>query len=151
MNNHPTRPAGAPHPSCPARENEKGFTLFETIVALGVFVLAALGLAQAIQGAIDVAILARDRALTRTLLESRLAYNLVDPPRPGAPRKVEIDGPPALRFEETLIPHTTATNAKGRNLADLYELTILATPQGAGEPEKISILMHRPRSLHPAQ
>jgi prepilin-type N-terminal cleavage/methylation domain-containing protein len=119
------------------------FTLFEVLVALAVFVLAALGIAQAIAGAIDAAMAARDRAIIREVLESRLAYCQAIPPPPDQPRKPE-DGPPGFVIEEKLEP-VAATNADGQALDRLFRLTITAARKDQAQAkESVSVLVFNP-------
>lgn len=122
---------------------QAAFTLFEIMIALAVFALAALGIAEAMQGTIDVAILARDRVLVRTELESRLAVCLAAPPRPGTPRQVKSTRSDRFQIEETVVPYE-AKNREGQPLRDLYQLTILAKPKQPGESEKVSVILYHP-------
>jgi len=62
---------------------QKGFTLFEVLIALAVFALAVTGLAIALESIVQTALEARQRTLLRMELESRLAYDMVDPPIEG--------------------------------------------------------------------
>ncbi len=59
------------------------FTLFEVLIALAVFALAVTGLAMALESIVQTALEARQRTLCRMELESRLAYDMVDPPIEG--------------------------------------------------------------------
>lgn len=118
------------------------FSLFEVLIALAVFALAALGIGQAISGSVDAAMAARDRSLFRTALESRLAYCQAFPPKPGEVRRVEGTAP-GLRIEETLELHS-AENAKGKPVENLFRLTLTASREGGRDQEKISILLLQP-------
>lgn len=115
-------------------------------MALAVFVLAALGIAQALKGTMDVAITARDRVFLRTQLESRLAYCLAQPPPPGTTRQMKSKDQDGVDFVETLVPYV-AKNAQGQDLANLFELTIKARAKNAPdeETEKISVVIYHPR------
>lgn len=115
-------------------------------MALAVFVLAALGIAQALKGTIDVAILARDRVFLRTQLESRLAFCLAQPPPPGTTRQIKSQDQDGVNFVESLIPYV-AKNAQGQDLANLFELTIKARAKNAPEEdtEKISVVIFHPQ------
>ena len=125
--------------------DRRAFTLFEVMIALAVFVIASLGIAQALKSTIDVAIMARDRVILRTQLESRLAFCLAEPPRPGAKRQIKSQEKGGVQFEETLIPYLVK-NAEDQELANLFQLTIVATQNDSGkdESEKISLVIYRP-------
>ena len=62
------------------RRSAMAFTLFEVLIALAVFAMAVTGLAMALESIVQTALEARQRTLSRMELESRLAYNMVDPP-----------------------------------------------------------------------
>lgn len=65
------------------RSSQSGFTLFEVLIALAVFAMAVTGLAIALESIVQTALEARQRTLSRLELESRLAYDMVDPPLEG--------------------------------------------------------------------
>jgi type II secretory pathway component PulJ len=100
-----------------------GFTLFEIMIALGVFMLAVVGIAKAIDSTLQAALEARQRAQCREQLESRLAYCLADPPQIGPPRVIPADKNNGVRVEETLEPYP-AKNAKGLEIEGLKKLVI---------------------------
>ena len=56
----------------------RGFTLFEVLIALGVFAIAVTGLVIGLQSTLDAALTARQRALARFVIESRLAASMTD-------------------------------------------------------------------------
>jgi prepilin-type N-terminal cleavage/methylation domain-containing protein len=117
----------------------KAFTLFEVLIALAVFVLAALGIAQAISGTVDAAMAARARSQSRSVIESRLAFCQAMPPKVGERRNVEVGG---WRIEESLRPFS-AKNAEGKSVKGLYELKISAREGKLTNTETISILIHK--------
>jgi prepilin-type N-terminal cleavage/methylation domain-containing protein len=122
-----------------ASARRKAFTLFEVLIALAVFVLAALGIGQAISGTADAALAARNHSQIRTVLESRLAYCQALPPKPGQVQRTEISG---LLIEESLRP-ANLKNSEGNPLEGLFELTITATRKNPAESDKVSVLVHR--------
>lgn len=101
----------------------EGFTLFEVLIALAVFMLAVAGLAAALDTALQAALDVRERNQFRSMLESRLAYCQADPPQAGSPRVIEADKNHGVRIEESVEPYR-AKNAQGSELAGLTKLTI---------------------------
>lgn len=120
----------------------KAFTLFEVLIALAVFVLAALGIGQAIAGTVDAAAAARSRAHIRAILESRLAFRQASPPREGTSQRSQISG---LAIEESLKPFQ-AVNSEGKAVKRLFELTISARSENPPASDKVSILVYLPES-----
>lgn len=103
-----------------------GFTLFEVLIALAVFMLAIVGIAKALDTALQIALEARQRTLCREQLESRLAFCLVVPPPLGQPRIIEAENNHGVRIEETLEPFA-AQNAKSQEVQGLKKLVIRTT------------------------
>ncbi len=131
-------------PPVHAAPPRRAFTLFEVLIALTVFALAALGIAQAISGGIDAAMAARNRSLIRTMLESRLAFCQALPPPVGAARPVE-EIPPGFRVRE-ILESFAATNAEGKAVENLFRLTVTAARIGPPEEvETASILLFQPQ------
>lgn len=119
----------------------RGFTLFEVLIALAVFMLAVVGIAKALDMALQAALEARQRTQCRQQLESRLAYCLADPPQEGAARVIPAEKNNGVRVEETLVPYP-AKNAKGEDLHGLKKLRIL-TKSGT-QSDSAGILLHHP-------
>ena len=130
-----------PHPgrnSCQA-----GFTLFEVLVALGVFSIAVTGLAIALDSAVGAAFEARERSQCRTLLESRLAAAMSDPPLNGK-RVIEARDNHGVRVEETLDVFEAKTT-NGVVVPGLYKLKITAEfEKGKSGRETAEILIYKP-------
>ena len=124
-----------------SRIGDRGFTLFEVLLALGVFMLAVTGLVMAIDTALQAALEVRQRSMCRTELESRLAYCQGDPPPVGTPRMLEASKNHGVRVEETMEPFT-AQNAKGAEIPDLKKLTV-KTASG-DQKDSAEILIHQP-------
>jgi len=100
-----------------------GFTLFEVLIALAVFMLAVTGIALALQNGLQAQLEIRRSMLCRTELESRLAYCMANPPPPGAPRVIDAHDHHGIRVEESVTPFT-AKNAKGVEITGLQRLVI---------------------------
>jgi prepilin-type N-terminal cleavage/methylation domain-containing protein len=118
-----------------------GFTLLEVMMALAVFMLAVVGIAKAIDTALQAGIEARSRAQCRQQLESRLAYCLADPPPPGPTRVIEAAKNRGVRVEESLEPFA-ARNAKGQEIQGLKKL-VIKTISG-NQSESAEILLNHP-------
>ena len=116
----------------------RAFTLFEVLIALGVFAVAVTGLALALQSAVDAALNARSRMLARTMIESRLA----NPPLDG---RREIDG----RTNNGIHVLETFEQAEIRDtnnaiLPSMWRLKVTAEPARGGTKEIAEILVYRP-------
>jgi type II secretory pathway pseudopilin PulG len=126
----------------PSQRNRSkaGFTLFEVLIALAVFMLAVTGIAIAIDTALQATLDIRQRSLSRSLLESRLAYCLADPPA-GQKRIIEASKNHGVRIEEIMEPYT-AKNAQGIAVNGLKKLTI--TAKTGTQTDSASVLLYRP-------
>jgi len=118
-----------------------GFTLFEVLIALAVFMLAVTGLAVALDTALEAALQVRERSLCRSELESRLAYCQANPPPEGSPRIVEANRNRGIRVEESLAAYP-ARNSAGAEIAGLKKLTIIT--RAGKESDRAEILVNRP-------
>jgi type II secretory pathway component PulJ len=118
-----------------------GFTLFEVLIALAVFMLAVVGIAKALDTALQAALEARQRTQCRQQLESRLAYCLADPPQEGTPRILPAEKNKGVRVEETLTPYA-AKNAKDQELQGLKKLKIVT--KSGNQTDVAEILLNRP-------
>lgn len=118
-----------------------GFTLFEALLALAVFVLAFGGLLAALDSALGAGLEARNVSRLRHELESRLAYCMVDPPGPGQKRVVEAKANRGFRVEESLEPFQ-AENANREVLDGLWTLDIQISIDG--ETARAQTLLYRP-------
>ncbi len=117
------------------------FSLFEVLIALGVFAIAVIGLAVALDSAVQAAFEARGRAFARMQLESRLSACLADPPLQGK-RVIEARDNHGVRVTETLEPYEVKTT-NGDIVPGLWKLKILAD-WGAKKTETADILLYRP-------
>lgn len=120
--------------------SRKGFTLFEVLLALGVFALAVTGLIIAIDTTLAAALEARQRSLCRAELESRLAYCLADPPVQGK-RILAASENHGVKVEEVLSPWS-AKNAQGAELSGMQKLTVTVTK--GSQSDSAEILLYRP-------
>jgi prepilin-type N-terminal cleavage/methylation domain-containing protein len=108
------------------------FTLFEVLIAMGVFALAFMGLAIALDSAISAGIETRDAANLRAELESRMAYCQAIPPPPGAKRNIAAKDNRGIAIEEKMEPFLVK-NEDGEELQNLWLLTIKAEANGITE------------------
>jgi type II secretion system protein I len=123
------------------KRNAPGFTLFEVLIAMGVFAIAVTGLVMALDSAVQAAFEARERALSRMVLESRLAAAMIDPPLNGS-RTIEARDNNGVRVEEKM----EAFQAKATNdvlVTGLWKLSITAD-WGGKRKESAEILIFRP-------
>ena len=122
--------------------NRRGFTLFEVLVALGVFAIAVTGLAIGLQSAVEAALSARERALARFVIESRLAAAMIDPPLDG---KREIDGRTnnGISVVETF-EQVELKDTNGQILPGMWKLQVMAELGCGGGKERAEILVYRP-------
>lgn len=118
-----------------------GFTLFEVLIALAVFMLAVIGVAKAIDTALQAALEARQRNSCRQQLETRLAFCMAEPPPVGQPRILDAGKNGGIRVEETLEPYPLK-NAKSQEITGIKKLVIKAS--SGNQSDKAEILMNRP-------
>ncbi|MEI6035349.1 MAG: hypothetical protein WCS65_13855 [Verrucomicrobiae bacterium] len=119
------------------------FTLFEVLLALGVFAIAVTGLAMALDSAVQAAFEARERALARIVLESRLAAAMSDPPLKGK-RVIEARDNGGVRVEETLNVFEAKTT-NGTLVPGLWKLKVTADwGRGKEGRESAEILIYKP-------
>lgn len=123
--------------------NRRGFTLFEILIALAMFAIAVTGLAIALDSIVQAALGARERALARIQLESRLAAAMIDPPLNGK-RIIEARDNNGVRVEETLDPYEVKTIDE-KILSGLWKLKVVAHWEERGEngTEEAEILIYR--------
>lgn len=122
--------------------NKRGFTLFEVLIALGVFAIAVTGLAIGLQSAVEAALTARQRALARFVIESRLAAAMTDPPLDG---KREIEGRTnnGISVLETF-EQVELTDTNGQIISGMWKLRVEADLGRGGSKESAEILVFRP-------
>ena len=119
------------------------FTLFEVLIALGVFSIAVTGLAIALDSAVVAAFEARERALARVVLESRLSAVLSDPPLGGS-RVIEARDNNGVRVEETMEKFEARTT-NGVPVTGLWKLRVIADwGRRDKSKETAEILLFRP-------
>jgi type II secretion system protein I len=120
----------------------RGFTLFEVLVALGVFAIAVTGLAIGLQSAVEAALSARQRALARFVIESRLAAAMTDPPLDG---KRTIDGSTnnGISVVETF-EQVELQDTNGQIIPGMWKLHVAAEFGRERTKEQAEILVYRP-------
>ena len=119
----------------------QGFTLFEVLIALAVFMLAVTGLAIALNTALQATLEVRQRSFCRLELESRLAFCQANPPPVGTPRILEASKNHGVKVEESLAPYPVK-NAKGIEVQGLKKLTIKTT--SGNQTDTAEILLNLP-------
>jgi type II secretory pathway pseudopilin PulG len=119
------------------------FTLFEVLIALGVFAISVTGLAIALDSAVMGAFEARQSALGRMALESRLSAAMSDPPLNGK-RVIEARDNNGVRVEETMEVFEAKTT-NGTPVSGLWKLKISVDwGRGNKSKETAEILLFRP-------
>ena len=111
-----------PTTNCRCFATTAAFTLFEVLIALAVFALAVTGLAIALESIVQTALEARQRTLARMELESRLAYDMVDPPIEGD-RTLSAAENHGFEITESATPQELE-DGEGNPLQSLYRLKI---------------------------
>ena len=122
-------------------KRESGFTLFEVLIALAVFMLAVAGLAIALNTALQATLEVRQRSFCRTELESRLAFCQANPPPVGTPRILEASQNHGIKVEESLVPWPVK-NAKGLDVQGLKKLVIKT--RSGNQTDSAEILLNLP-------
>jgi type II secretion system protein I len=119
----------------------RGFTLFEVLIALGVFAIAVTGLAIGLQSAVEAALSARQRALARFVIESRLAAAMTDPPLDG---KRTIDGSTnnGISVVETF-EQVELQDTNGQIIPGIWKLQVVARIGKTESEERAEILVYR--------
>ena len=119
------------------------FTLFEVLIALGVFAISVTGLAIALDSTVMAAFEARERALARMVLESRLAEVQFDPPLNGN-RVIEARDNHGVRIEESMQKFEPKTT-NGTAVTGLWKVKIVADwGRRDKSHETAEILLFRP-------
>jgi type II secretion system protein I len=122
--------------------NFGAFTLFEVLIALGVFAIAVTGLALALQTAVDAALTARQRALARLVIESRLSAAMTDPPL-GGRREIDARTNHGIGVVETC-EQEQLKMTNGTDLPGMWKLKVVAEFGRNGAKESAEILIYKP-------
>jgi type II secretion system protein I len=122
--------------------NRQGFTLFEVLIALGVFAIAVTGLAIGLQSAVEAALSARQRALARFVIESRLAAAMTDPPLDGK-RTIDARANNGVAVEETF-EQIELQDTNGQIIPGMWKLQVTAKFSADGTSERAEIMVFRP-------
>ena len=122
--------------------SKRGFTLFEVLVALGVFAIAVTGLAIGLQSAVEAALSARQRALARFVIESRLAAAMTDPPLDGK-RTIDARANNGVAVEETF-ERIELQDTNGQIIPGMWKLQVTAKFSADGTTERAEIMVFRP-------
>jgi type II secretion system protein I len=122
--------------------NRQGFTLFEVLIALGVFAIAVTGLAIGLQSAVEAALSARQRALARFVIESRLAAAMTDPPLDGK-RTIDARANNGVTVEETF-EQIELQDTNGQIIPGMWKLQVTAKFSADGTSERAEIMVFRP-------
>ena len=111
--------------------------MFEVLIALAIFSFAVVGLVIGLDSVVKAMMETRARAFSRLALESRLAYNLIDPPLEGE-RVIRSNG---IDFRESLTS-VPLLDAQGNQINGVYRLKIHSKYDH--DEEEAEILLYRP-------
>jgi Tfp pilus assembly protein PilV len=126
-----------------AHKRRRGYILFELVIALTIFALAVLGLAKALNQALETAnLLKRDQIIRigmRNFLEEIRRKPLADM------STTSMDTTYGVTYTSSTEPVTLRTTS-GSNLTDIYNLTIKATSSFNDVPEEatLSVYVYKP-------
>ena len=125
------------------RRSEKAFTLFEVMMALGVFGIAVIGMMMALNGALNAAREARIGQFVRTEMDNRLAQ--LEAERPQELERTVEAGSPKIAFVES-IRRETVQGGNRTSLDGFWRIQVLARWQASGEKreEEASFLVYAP-------
>jgi len=114
------------------------------MIAMGVFAIAVVSLAMALQTSVQAALDARQASFSRMQLESRLSIAMADPPTNGR-RVIEARDNNGIRIEETLEPYEAKTT-NGVLVPGLWKLKITAGTgeRGTKDKDTAEILIYKP-------
>ena len=118
--------------------NSRAFTLFEVLISLAIFSLAVTGIVIALESMAQTCIDTRESVLSRLQLESRLAYNMVDPPLDG---DRTVDNHHGVITTESFTP-LSLNNAAHQEITGIYRLKI--TSQYGKTKNEAEILLYHP-------
>ncbi len=114
------------------RKKSAAFTLFEVLIALAVFAFSVAGLVISLDSMVKAVLETRERAFLRLALESRLAYNMIEPPM-GGDRTLTING---ISFLESLTK-VDMTDANNKEIPNIYRLKISSSYEKATDSAEI--------------
>ncbi len=106
-----------------ANKAARAFSLFEILIALGIFALAFMGLALALDAAISAGLESRSLSRMRAEMDNRLAFCLAQPPNPGVARVIDAKENRGVAVEETLEPFLSR-NREDEELQGIWLLKI---------------------------
>lgn len=126
-----------------AHKRRRGYILFELVIALTIFALAVLGLAKALNQALETAnLLKRDQIIRigmRNFLEEIRRKPITDM------STSQMDTTYGVTYTSSTEPVSLKTTSGG-TLSDLYNLTIKATSSFDGVPQEdtLNVYVYKP-------
>jgi Tfp pilus assembly protein PilV len=121
-----------------------GFTLFEVLVALGLFAFAVVGLLAGIRAIADVVDEARIASAVRQQMENRVAF--MEVLRPAKYEKIVTADFPKMTITEEMFPETVSRGEGKQPLSGFWRVRIRARWEAAGQrgEDEASFLRHDP-------
>lgn len=123
-------------------KTKRAFTLFEVLLALGIFGIAVVGMMAALNGTLDSAREARREQLVRQAIENRLAELEGGDIREG--ERVTGEKSPAITITESV--RREPVHSGRERLEGFWRIRVTAAWQDRGEwrSEEASVLRYRP-------
>jgi len=125
-------------------ESASGFTLFEVLVALGLFAFAVVGLLAGIRAMADVADEARIASAVRQQMENRVAF--MEVLRPADYEKTVTVDFPKMTITEEMFPESVSRGEGKEPLSRFWRVRIKARWEAAGHrgEDEASFLRYDP-------
>ena len=129
----------------PRRHARGGFTLFEVMIALGLFAFAILGLALALNKALDASLLRRRETAVRTGHENTLAELRLQPLQPGRQSTGKPDTT-GVTYETEVKVIDSLQSAEKEKLTGIYLVTVTARWKDMTGPEerRVQLYVYQP-------
>ena len=130
-------------PSILSKKSLRAYILLELVIALSIFAIAVLGLANSLSTSLEVAnILNRENAVQiglRSFIEELKKKPLADM------STTLTDATSGVTYTSKMVPVSLRTS-RGSNLADLYDLQVTALYTFGGEErtESVSVYVYKP-------
>jgi type II secretory pathway pseudopilin PulG len=122
-----------------------GYILLELVIALSIFSISVLGLANSLSSSMEVATLLNRESIIRVGLRSFIEEVRIRPLENMA--ATVTDEAMGVTYTSTM-ERLDIRTARGNTLPDLYNLTIIATDlrYPSQEPDSLTLIVYKPRT-----